>query len=82
MERRVAVEKMMQEEIEAAAREIMDYLDACGDMPVLVMKNALGKRELYFYMGLGELILKHRIVIQERDGVFWAIHRPPQAKAA
>ncbi len=72
----------MRSEIEAAAREIMDYLTAHGDMPVLAAKNALGKRELYFYMGLGDLILQHRIVIQERDGVFWAIHASPQAKAA
>lgn len=76
------MEKMMRSEIEAAAREIMDYLTAHGDMPVLAAKNALGKRELYFYMGLGDLILQHRIVIQERDGVFWAIHATPQAKAA
>ncbi len=76
------MEKMMRSEIEAAAREIMDYLTAHGDMPVLAAKNALGKRELYFYMGLGDLILQHRIVIQERDGVFWAIHASPQAKAA
>ena len=76
------MEKMMRSEIEAAAREIMDYLTAHGDMSVLAAKNALGKRELYFYMGLGDLILQHRIVIQERDGVFWAIHATPQAKAA
>ena len=82
IERRVTVEKMMRSEIEAASREIMDYLDAHGDMPVLGVKNALGRRELYFYMGLGDLILQHRIVIQERDGVFWAIHATPQAKAA
>jgi hypothetical protein len=73
---------MMRFEIEAASREIVDYLDAHGDMPVLGVKNALGMRELYFYMGLGELILQHRILIQERDGVFWAIHTTPQAKAA
>jgi len=76
------VEQMMRFEIEAAAREIMDYLDAHGDMPVLGVKNALGRRELYFYMGLGELILQRRVLIQERDGVFWAIHATPQAKAA
>jgi hypothetical protein len=76
------MEKMMRFEIEAAAREIMDYLTAHGDMPVLGVKNALGKRELYFYMGLGDLILQHRIMIQEREGVFWAVHTSPQAKAA
>lgn len=81
-ERRVAVEKMMQSEIEAAAREIMDYLDAHGDLPVLAIKSALGRRELHFYMGLGELILQSRVLIQESDGVFWARHTVPQAKAA
>jgi hypothetical protein len=80
--RRVAVEKMMRSEIEAAAREIMEYLDAHGDMPVLAIKDALGRRELYFYMGLGELILQSRVLIQESDGVFWARHTVPQAKAA
>jgi hypothetical protein len=78
----MAVEQMMRSEIEAASREIINYLDAHGDMPVLGIKNALGRRELYFYMGLGELILEHRVLIQERDGVFWAIHAAPQAKAA
>jgi hypothetical protein len=80
--RRVAVEKMMRSEIEAATREIMEYLDAHGDMPVLAIKDALGRRELYFYMGLGELILRSRVLIQESDGVLWARHTVPQAKAA
>jgi hypothetical protein len=33
-------------------------------------------------MGLGDLILRHRIVIQERQGVFWAIHSLESARAA
>jgi hypothetical protein len=78
----MAVEKMMRSEIEAAAREIMEYLDAHGDMPVLAIKDALGRRDLYFYLGLGELILRSRVLIQESDGVFWARHTAPQAKAA
>ena len=78
----VGVEKMMRHEIEAAAREILGFLDGHADAPVMAVKNALGKRELYFYMGLGELILQHRVVIQEREGVFWAIHSPQSAMAA
>jgi hypothetical protein len=76
------MEKMMRHEIEAAAREILGFLDGHGDAPVMAVKNALGRRELYFYMGLGELILQHRVVIQEREGVFWAIHSPQSAMAA
>ena len=76
------MEKMMRSEIEAAAREIMEYLDAHGDMPVLAIKSALGRPELHFYMGLGELILQSRVLIQESDGVFWARQTVPQAKAA
>jgi hypothetical protein len=78
----MAMEKMMRPEIEAASREIMDYLDAHGDLPIPAVKSALGKRELYFYMGLGELILQHRVSIQEREGALWAVHTVPQAKAA
>lgn len=76
------MEAMMRSEIEAAAREILDHLDRHGDAPVLAMKITLGRPELYFYMGLGDLILQHRVTIQERRGVFWAIHMSPQAKAA
>lgn len=82
IERGVAVEKLMRSEIEAAAQEIMDYLDAHGDLPVLAIKDALGRRELSFYMGLGELILQYRVLIQESDGVFWARRAAPRAKAA
>jgi hypothetical protein len=80
--RRGNVEKMMRHEIEAAAREILGFLDAHGDAPVMGVKNALGKRELYFYMGLGDLILEHRVAIQEREGVFWAVRATQTAKAA
>jgi hypothetical protein len=76
------MEKMMREEIEVAAREILMQLDAFGDAPVLRLKDALGKPELYFYMGLGDLILRHRIAIQERQGVFWAIRLAETARAA
>ncbi len=76
------MEKMMRHEIEAAAREISGYLEAHGDAPILGLKRALGKHELYFYMGLGDLILGHRVTIQEREGVFWAIRCSQTAKAA
>jgi hypothetical protein len=76
------VEKMMQPEIEAAAGEIMAYLDVHGDAPVLAVKDALGKPEFYFYMGLGELILRRRVAIRESRGVFWTMRIPPAAKAA
>lgn len=76
------MEKMMRHEIEAAAREILGYLESHGDAPVMAVKIALGKRELYFYMGLGDLILQHQVAIQERDGVFWTVRSPQAAKAA
>lgn len=75
------MEKMMQPEIEAAAGEILAYLDVQGDAPILAMKDALGKPELYFYMGLGELILRHRVAIRESLGVFWTIRNPDTARA-
>ncbi len=73
---------MMQHEIDAAAREILEYLEIHGDAPVLAVKETLGRPELYFYMGLGELILRHRLAIRERDGVFWAMRTPELARAA
>ncbi len=76
------MEKMMRAEIEAAAQEILGYLETHGDAPVLAVKHALGRSELYFYMGLGDLILERRVNIQEREGGFWAIHCAPAAKAA
>ncbi len=72
----------MRSEIEAAAQEIWEYLGGHGDAPVLTIKNALGRHELCFYMGLGDLILEHRITIQEREGEFCAIQCPQAAKAA
>ncbi len=72
----------MRSEIEAAAREILGYLESHGDAPVMGLKGALGKRELYFYMGLGDLILQHQVAIQEREGAFWAVRGPHAAKAA
>ena len=76
------MERMLQEETEAAAREILAYLGSHGDVPVLALKDALGKPELYFYMGLGDLILNHRVTIQHRQEAFWAVRRPALAKAA
>ena len=76
------MEKMMRSEIEAAARDILGYLESHGDAPVIDLKSALGKRELYFYMGLGDLILQHQVAIQEREGAFWAVRSPQAAKAA
>jgi len=76
------MEKMTRTEIEAAGQEIVEYLDAHGDMPLLAIRNALERRDLYFYMGLGHLILKHQVLLQESDGVFWARHTVPQAEAA
>jgi hypothetical protein len=73
---------MMQGEIETAAREILDYLESHGEVPVIAAKNALGKRELHFYMGLGNLILQSQVTIQERGGVFWAIRALHTAQAA
>ena len=72
----------MRSEIEAAARDILGYLESHGDVPVMAVKIALDKRELYFYMGLGDLILQHQVAIQEREGAFWAIRSTQAAKAA
>jgi hypothetical protein len=74
--------QMLRPDIEAAAHEILTHLESHGDAPLMAMKNALGRRDLYFYMGLGDLILKQRVSIQDREGVFWAIRVPPAAKAA
>jgi hypothetical protein len=76
------VEKMLQPEIDAATCEILNYLESHGDAPVMAVRSALGRPELYFYMGLGNLILTHRVAIQEREEVFWTVHIPPAAKAA
>ena len=76
------MEKMMRHEIEAAAREILEYLESYGDTPVLLMKDHLGKPELYYYMGLGDLILQHRVSIQECQGAMWAIRSGTSVKAA
>lgn len=76
------MKKMMEQEIEAAAREVLEYLDAHGDAPVLWLKETLGKPELYFYMGLGNLILRRRVIIQERRGAFWVIRSLESARAA
>ncbi len=76
------MEKMMQPEIEAAAGEILAYLDVHGDGQVFAVKDALGKPELYFYMGLGELILRRKVSIRESRGVFWTIRIPLADKTA
>ena len=73
---------MMQPEIEAAAGEILAYLDVHGDGPILGVKDALGKPELYFYMGLGELILRRQVAIRESHGTFCTIRRHETATAA
>ena len=75
------MEKMRQPEIEAAAGEVLTYLDLHGDGPVLAVRDALGKAPLYFYMGLGELILRRKVAIREKGGVFWTTRVPPGAKA-
>ncbi|HSB82629.1 MAG TPA: hypothetical protein VLM91_27955 [Candidatus Methylomirabilis sp.] len=66
------MEKMGQAEIKTAARRILGYLEAHGDAPILAMKDDLKNPQLQFYMGLGDLILEHRVSLQERQGAFWA----------
>ena len=70
------MERIRQQEITTAARRILGYLDAHGDAPVLSMKDDLGNSELQFYMGLGDLILRHQVGILERRGTFWATQHP------
>lgn len=72
--------EMMPHEIEAAAGEILSYLDIHGDAPIFTMKDALGKPEFYFYMGLGELILRRQIGIRESRGIFWTTRRHETAR--
>ena len=73
---------MMRWEIDAAAKEIMEYLETQGDSPVLLMKDHLRKPELYFYMGLGNLILQHQVGIQQCEGAFWAVRSGRSISAA
>jgi hypothetical protein len=68
----LAVEKMKQQEIKTAARQILGYLESHGDAPVIGMKVDLRNPEIQFYMGLGDLILQRRVTLQERQGSFWA----------
>ncbi|HSB69598.1 MAG TPA: hypothetical protein VLH58_12940 [Candidatus Methylomirabilis sp.] len=70
------MERIRQEEINTAARRILGYLEAHGDAPVLAMKDDLGNSELQFYMGLGDLILRHQVGIREGRGTFWATEHP------
>jgi len=72
----------LQQETEAAAREILEYLEASSETPVQTLRDAVGKPDLYFYMGLGDLILKRLVTIQHRQEAFWAIRRPGLVKAA
>jgi len=76
------MEKMLRLAIEEAAHEILTHLESHGDAPLMAKKKAFGGRDLYFYMGLGDLILKRRVSIQDREGVLWTILKPPAAKAA
>ena len=76
-----AMEKIMWYEIEAYAYDILAYLKAHGDAPILAVKNILGRPDLYFYMGLGELIRQDMVTIREREGIFWAIRQPLGATA-
>ncbi len=69
------MKEMVPREIEAAAGEILAYLNVHGDAPILAMKDALGRPELYFYTGLGELILRRQVGIRENRGVFWTARR-------
>lgn len=73
------MEKIMWYEVEAYAYDILAYLKSNGDAPILAMKKILGRPDLYFYMGLGELILQDMVTIREREGMFWAI---PQSLGA
>ena len=76
------MEMMKHHEIRAAAGRILGYLEAHGDAPILAMKDDLTNSELQFYMGLGDLILQHQVVIQERQGAFWATRSPQSDRRA
>lgn len=76
------MEAMLRQEMEAEARAILDHLEAHGDTAVEALKGVLGKPDLQFYMALGDLILRHRVTTQERQGAFWVVRRSEIARAA
>jgi hypothetical protein len=68
----LAVGRMTQQDFRTAPRRILRDLEAHGEAPILVMKGVLGDPQVRFYMGLGDLILERRVILQERQGSFWA----------
>jgi hypothetical protein len=73
LERGAVVEKMLQREIEAAARKLRNHLEPRGETSLLALHEAWTEDERSFYMGLGALILQRHVGLQERQGTIWVV---------
>ena len=76
------MERMTQHEIRTESRRILGYLEAHGEAPIFMMKDDLSDPQVRFYMGLGDLILRGRVTLQERQGEFWATQCARSGRAA
>ncbi len=65
---------MLPYEIDAAARKVLTYLVQREETPLLALHEVWAEDERSFYMGLGTLILQHRVRLEERRGTIWVIH--------
>ena len=76
------MERMMQHEIQTASQRILEYLEAHGEAAILAMKDELRDPQVQFYMGLGDLILRGRVTLLERQGAFWATQGASDRRAS
>jgi hypothetical protein len=67
------MKRMAQDEIDAAARKILVHLVQREEAQLLALHEAWVEDERSFYMGLGTLILRHQIRLEERGGMIWVI---------
>ncbi len=67
------MEKMNPHEIRMAAGKVLSSLTPRGMLPVLVLRKGWPEDEQSFYMGLGALILQHRVTLREREGAIWVV---------
>ncbi len=73
------MERMLQREIDAAARQVLMHLEPRREASLPALHETWTGGERSFYMGLGALILRRQVRLEERRGTIWLVHGTGEA---
>jgi hypothetical protein len=66
----------MFDEIGVAAGELWTYLRDNGETSAIRLRSQLKMPQSLFFLALGWLARENKVVLAQRDRMFWIAHRP------